>query len=81
MAVKGEGVMYQANKFLYDEISRLPFEKVGKALSYVRYLQKETEDELFISEEEEAELHELRQSDEFISSDEMLAKIIGLSDD
>jgi len=72
--------MYQANKVLYDEISRLPIEKVVKALSYVRYLENEAEEELFISEEEEAKLHELRKSGDFISSEEMLAKIKGLSD-
>ena len=65
----------EANKLLIDEISKLPFEKVGKALSFVRYLGQEIEEELFIDEVEENELHKLRESGEFINSAEMFAKI------
>jgi len=73
--------MLQENRLLYEEIERLPLEKVGKALSYVRYLEKETDDELFLSLDEEKELHDLRLSDDFVSSADLLAKIQGLPND
>ena len=72
--------MSQAHEILFDEISRLPFEKVGKALSFVRYLEKEAEAELLLDPAEESELHELRVSGDFVSSSDILAKIKGLSE-
>ena len=71
----------QAHKFLYDEIIKLPPEKVGKALSFVRYLVQEPEAELFLDTMEEIELHELRISDDFVDSSDILAKIMELSND
>jgi len=79
--LKGRYFMSQANRFLYEEISRLPLEKVGKALSYVRYLKNEAEDGLFIDMLEENELHDLRTSSNFVDSSEVLAKIEELPND
>ena len=47
--------MEQTNvhKILFGEILKLPLEKVGKVLSFVRYLEREAETELLISTDEE----------------------------
>jgi len=71
----------ETNRLLVEEVSRLPLEKVGKALSFVRFLEQEKEEELFIEAKEENELYELRHSSDFISSKEMLAKIKELPND
>ena len=71
--------MTQTHKLLFDEIAKLPFEKVGKALSFVRYLEQESEAELLLEPTEEAELHELRVSDDTVDSSEVFAKIKELS--
>jgi len=73
--------MTQAHKSLYDEISRLPLEKIGKALSFVRYLAQEPEMEPFLDLAEEAELHGLLASGDFVDASEVLAKIMDLPDD
>ena len=66
--------MHSDTTLLHEEIARLPLEKIGKALSYIRYLITE-DDALFISEKEEEELHRRWLSNDFIDSSEMLAKI------
>ena len=67
--------MSHAHKFLYDEISKLPFEKAGKALSFVRYLEQEAEIELLLDPTEEDALYALRTSGDFVDASEELAKI------
>ncbi|MCL2003737.1 MAG: hypothetical protein FWG72_07015 [Oscillospiraceae bacterium] len=57
--------MTQAHQILFDEIARLPIEKVGKAISFVRYLEQEPEQDLFIAPEEEDELLEILTSGDF----------------
>ena len=73
--------MTQEHQNLYDEISRLPYEKIGKAISYIRYLEQEAEAELSLAQDEVAELRSLLVSGEFSDSDELLAKIEALPND
>ena len=73
--------MSQAHMTLYDEISRLPIEKIGKALSFVRYLKQEADMELLLDPTEENELHDLRMSGDFVDASRLLAKIQGMPDD
>ena len=73
--------MTHAHRLLFDEISKLPIEKLDRALSYIRYLATEPETELLIDPEEEAELHALLTSDDFTNASGLLAKIEGLPDD
>ena len=73
--------MLQSKKILFYEISKLPVEKIGKAISFIRYLSQEAEDELFLDEDEEIELHNLLNSSDFVSSKDMLAKIEELPND
>ena len=73
--------MTQVHELLYSEISKLPIEKVGKALAFVRYLEQETETELFLDSVEEAELNDLIGSDDFMSDAELLVEIEVLSND
>jgi hypothetical protein len=70
--------MQQAQNILFDRISKLPLEKVGKALSFVRYLEQEPEPELLFDPVEETELRELLDSGDFVDSSALLAKIKGL---
>ena len=67
--------------FLYDEIVRLPLNKIGKALSYVRYLEQEPDEELFLDTAEESELHALRTSGNFTDALDLLSRIKELPDD
>ena len=73
--------MTQAHAILYNEISRLPIEKIGKAISFIRFLEQESDVTLHIDEDEENELHELLNSGQFISSESLNAKIMELSHD
>lgn len=73
--------MLQTYKILYDEIENLPIEKIGKALSYLRYLKQEQEAELYLDPQEEAELQEILANEDGTQSSEMLALIKGLPDD
>jgi hypothetical protein len=73
--------MTQAHQILFEEISKLPLEKLGKALSYVRYLGQEPEAELFLEPVEEKELYEILAIEDGINSSEMFAMIEGLPDD
>ena len=73
--------MYPASATLHEAFSKLSIDKMGKALSYIRYLASEAEEELYMSEEEEAHFHALRESDDFISASDMRAKIKGLPND
>ena len=73
--------MATAYQRLYDEIVELPPEKLGKALSFVRFLKQEPETELFLDSQEEAELHAIFESDDFVSSADLLDKITRLPDD
>ena len=72
--------MSQAHMALVDEVLRLPLEKIGKAVSYVRFLGQEAEAELWLDDLEEDELHRLR-AGEFVDSADLLARIEGLVDD
>jgi len=63
---------------LYDEIIKLPFEKIDKAISFIRYLEKETEQELILDEDEEDELLDILNSSDFVASSDVLSKIKGL---
>jgi vancomycin permeability regulator SanA len=71
----------QAYKILHDEIIKLPFEKVGKVLSFVKYLEQEAETELYIDPLEETELHELYHSNDVVAASDVLAKIKALQND
>jgi len=73
--------MTQAHKSLYDEITRLPLEKVGKALSFVRYLEQEKEPELLLDLDEEVELHQILAGDLFVDASDVLDRIKALPDD
>jgi hypothetical protein len=73
--------MQQTQKLLFDEISSLPIEKIGKALSFVRYLNREPETELWLDPEEETELHTLLTSGDTVDASELIAKIKELPND
>ena len=70
--------MTNAHKILTEEILKLPTEKIGKALSFVKFLHLEQESELALDEGEEDELYGILANEEAISSEEMLAKIKGM---
>ena len=76
-----EAHMTQAHKSLYIEIAKLPLEKVGKALSFIRYLEQEAEPELLLDPAEELELHQLLANGSFVNASEVLEKIKALPDD
>ena len=70
--------MTQAHQHLYDAITKLPLEKVGKALSFVRYLEQEPESELLLDPMEETELLDHLGSNETVAASEVLSKIMAL---
>jgi len=70
-----------AQRALFDEIAKLPLEKIGKVLSFVRYLEQEPESELLLDPAEELELHQLLAGDAFVDASDVLAKIEALPDD
>ena len=70
--------MSQAHMLLFDEISRLPFDKLGKVLLFIRYLNKEDETELILTKDEQEEFYNRLNSDDFIMSDELAEKINAL---
>ncbi|MCL1808072.1 MAG: hypothetical protein FWG31_10280 [Oscillospiraceae bacterium] len=73
--------MSNAHQYLYDEISKLPLEKVGKAISFIRYLEQEPELELVLDPDEEEEMQKLLHSGDFVNGSDMLASIKALPDD
>ena len=73
--------MSQVNQILFNRISKLPIEKVGKAMSFIRFLEQEEEPELLIDAVEEDELYSVMELDETIDSSELLAKIEALPND
>jgi hypothetical protein len=75
--------MEQERQILLNEISKLPFEKMGEALSFIRYLAQAPKSELLIDPIEESELRGILASGNgnFIDSSELLAKIKELPDD
>ncbi|MDR1616262.1 MAG: hypothetical protein LBR98_04550 [Syntrophomonadaceae bacterium] len=73
--------MEQAQRILFKEISKLPLEKVDKALSFIRYLEQEPDTELFLEPAEEAELRALLASGDTVDAGELLPRIKGLPND
>ncbi|MCL2088959.1 MAG: hypothetical protein FWH14_05715 [Oscillospiraceae bacterium] len=73
--------MTQVNQILFNEISKLSFDKVNKAMSFIRFLERETEPELLFDTGEEDELYEILSSGEMIDSADLLAKIKGMPND
>lgn len=73
--------MRQEQAVLFDKISKLPFEKLGKVISFVGYLEQEAETELWLEPKEAEELDMIYNSGDFVDSSELLAKIKDLSDD
>ena len=73
--------MELARKLLIEEAARLPLTKIGKALSFIRFLDQEPDEELLLDPEEEAELREILASDDFISSDDVLTRLLKRRDD
>jgi len=73
--------MTMAHQLLCDEVAKLPHEKLGNALSFVRYLLQEPSEELYLEPEEEDELLELMNSDDFVDSSVVFAKIEAMPDD
>ena len=73
--------MIQEHAILYNEISKLPIEKIGKAISFIRFLEQEPDIILHIDEDEEKELHELLNCGQFVSSESLHAKIMELPND
>jgi hypothetical protein len=73
--------MPRANQLLFDEISKLSLEKVGKAISFIRFLEQEPDVELLLDSAEEDELYGILAGGETVDSDELLSKIKELPDD
>ena len=73
--------MTQAHKALTEEVLKLPTEKLGKVLSFVRFTLSEQEDELCLESSELTELLTIHQADDFTSNTDMLAQIMELPND
>jgi hypothetical protein len=73
--------MLQVRKLLLEEISKLPIEKIGKVLSFVRYLDQEPETELFLDPSEDNELDALYKSGDFVDASEIEEKIKAMPND
>jgi len=73
--------MTQAHRALYEKILTLPHEKVLKVLSYLHFVEQESSPDLFLDSIEEAELNDLLASEDFSSSEDVLAKIMELKND
>ena len=73
--------MSQVHKVLFDEISKLPLEKVGKVLSYVRFVIQEQEEEIWLDPAEDNELDALYKSDDFVDASVVEAKIDAMPND
>ena len=67
--------MSQAHKYLYDEISKLPLEKIGKVLSYARYVSQEPDEEIWLGPAEDDEPDALYESGDFVDASAIEAKI------
>ena len=73
--------MQDTQKLLIDEISDLPLEKIGRVLSYVRFVKQEPEPELWLLPEEEKELDALYDSGDFADASEVEAKVRAMPND
>ena len=73
--------MTQANQILFNEISKLPFEKVSKAISFIRFLEQEAEPELLLDPDLEDELYGILASGDTVDSSDLLAKIKEMPND
>ena len=73
--------MLQVQKTLLDEISKLPFDKVGKVLSYVRFVLQEYGEEILLDEVEDDELDALYETGDFVDASVVEAKIKQMSND
>ena len=73
--------MAPAHQLLYDRITSLTPEKVGKVLSYLHFVEQEPDTVLFLDPEEETELHALLASGDFVDSSVVHAKIMELPND
>ena len=67
--------MSQAQNILYEEINKLPFEKIGKVLSYIRYVSHEQDDEIILDPSEDDDLDALYESGDFVDASIVEAKI------
>ena len=73
--------MKQTHKILYDEISRLPIDKIGKVLSYVKYINRECDNQLHLESYEEDELDDLYKFGDFIDESDVKTSISAMTDD
>jgi len=73
--------MTQTYQTLINEFLALPVEKIGKAISFIRFLEQEPELEPCLEPEEEKELYDLIANGETITAEELLAKIEAMPND
>ena len=70
--------MNTAKKTMIDIIRRMSDEKVMKLLSFAKFIENEIETELYLSDEEEAEIIDLLENDERIDGNIVLNDILGV---
>ena len=73
--------MSQIQMDLFNEVSKLPFDKVSKVLSYVRFVSQEQEEEIWIDHIEEEELNLIFESSDFVDASVVEAKIAAMPND
>ena len=73
--------MSQMHEAVIEQVRALPYEKIGKVLSYVQFLAQEHDNELRLGAEEDVDLDAMLASGDFVDSTELWAKVRILPDD
>ena len=71
--------MTKAQRSLYEEISRLPPEKVEIVHSFIQNLEQESD--IVLDVDEITELQQILQADKYVDSNDLLASIHALPND
>lgn len=63
--------MDSPKKVIQDLVEDLPEEKLGKIISYIKFIKKEPEPTLILEEDDENEILSILEEDEWYSAEEM----------